>query len=509
MNMKFSYSRFFLAASLCSILSACNDSDNHDHDDHSHDTNNQATEQSSNQTLKPGGIDFTLFKEGTFIKEPEIIDCITSTGTETTCYKLVTLGAPTGREIGHYCPRHVSDGADSVGVWFDKSGKGEMVDLTGEFIANLAEYYDDPNWKIADSKTGKIRYTETKEACLAAARPDVDPDYQQNCIECLMSYLDDDFFITYTIPTQPIIAKQTSRLKTVGIALDGAELSAPAPIDAILGAYTIAAFDDCGGHVNPRQGYHYHSSNGCTDKIVDDGKYAPLIGYAADGFPIYAWKDAHGNEAEGLDECRGISDTVRGYHYRAASPSENAILPCLRGESIPAPQDPHSAHNVSAHNVNAPTIQSPSPVIYLADNLDEKDKLGWCIDTEGRGFSDKLQSHSCKPNTGQSENNDTQFSYHKESGQIRSVPFEGKCITLNNPDDKVWPLGLIDCVAGDSLQNFIYKPDTMEIQLHGDTSKCVAVAQESIIAGPYMSRDLIYVNCESIENKYKQWVIKK
>ena len=43
-----------------------------------------------------------------------------------------------------------------------------------------------------------------------------------------------------------------------------------------------------------------------------------------------------------------------------------------------------------------PNILTPAPVIYLADNLDEQDQLGWCIDTKGRGFSDRLHAHSCK-----------------------------------------------------------------------------------------------------------------
>ncbi len=38
--------------------------------------------------------------------------------------------------------------------------------------------------------------------------------------------------------------------------------------------------------------------------------------------------------------------------------------------------------------VNKPLIQTEGPIIHLADNLDEPDQLGWCIDTEGRDFSD-------------------------------------------------------------------------------------------------------------------------
>lgn len=280
------------------------------------------------------GMVISLFKEGAFIKAPEIVDCVTTAGTKTTCYKLTTAGAPTGREPGHVCPRTISDGKDVVGAWFSKEGKGDLVDLTGEFIVNLATYYNDPNWKLYDPETGKVRYTATKEACLGAARPDVEEQYKQNCIECEMSYLPSDFSRTYLIPVKPIPATRTDRVRTVGIALDGAELAGPAPMDAILGSYTIAAFDDCGGHINEHQGYHYHSATGCTNQAVGADGYAPLIGYAADGYAIYAMKDAAGQEAESLDECRGTSDVIRGYHYRAASPSENMMIGCLHGEAV-------------------------------------------------------------------------------------------------------------------------------------------------------------------------------
>ena len=279
-------------------------------------------------------MDLSRFRDGAFVREPEIVDCVTSAGTQTTCYKLVTSGAPAGREPGHFCPRNITDGAEVSGTWFSKEGEGELVDLTGEFIANLADYYNDPEWKLYDPKTGKVRYTATKEACLGAARPDVEEQYKQNCIECKLSYLDAGFTRTFLIPTTPIPAARPERVRTVGIALDGSELAGSAPTDAILGAYTIAAFDDCGGHINEHQGYHYHAVAGCTDTPVSDDGYAPLIGYAADGYPIYAMRDAQGREAESLDECRGTSDPVRGYHYRAASPSENMMIGCLHGEGV-------------------------------------------------------------------------------------------------------------------------------------------------------------------------------
>ncbi|WP_107796438.1 YHYH protein [Nitrosomonas aestuarii] len=296
------------------------------------------------KTTDTKGLDISLFKAGAFTKEPEIVDCETTAGTTTTCYKLITSGSPAGRELGHFCPRTISDGPDASGVWFSKEGEGDLVDLTGEFIVNLTTYYDDPNWKLYDPETGKVRYTATKEACLGAAKPDVEEQYKQNCIECEMAYLDENFSRTYLIPTKPIPADRTERVRTAGIALDGVELSGPAPVDDILGSYTIAAFDDCGGHINEHQGYHYHATTGCTDTPVSNDGYAPLIGYALDGYAIYAMKDAEGKEAESLDECRGTSDAVRGYHYRAASPSENMMIGCLRGEAVRPEGGPNDGH---------------------------------------------------------------------------------------------------------------------------------------------------------------------
>jgi hypothetical protein len=286
------------------------------------------------QSTVSEGINITLFKRGAFVTEPEIVDCKTAEGTQTTCYKLITSGGAAEREPGPFCPRTITDGADAGGAWFSKEGTGDLVDITGKFIADLSHYYDDPNWQLYNPETGEIRYTDTKASCLGAAKPDVEEQYKQNCIECELSYLDDDFSRTYLIPTTPIPANRTSRVRTAGIALDGAELSGPAPINDILGSYTIAAFDDCGGHINIHQGYHYHSSTGCTDTVISDDDYAPLIGYAPDGYAIYAMRDAQGHEAESLDECRGTTDAVRGYHYRAASPSENLIIGCLHGDSV-------------------------------------------------------------------------------------------------------------------------------------------------------------------------------
>ncbi|MBU2877611.1 MULTISPECIES: YHYH protein [Alteromonadaceae] len=319
MGLSYQWPLMMVAVSAAIALTGCND----------------ASVKNVTQSASAKGIDLSMFAEGAFLETPTIVDCETAEGTKTTCYKLVTSGAPAGREPGPFCPRKITDGADKGGTWFSKEGTGDLVDITGEFILKLGEYYGDEKWMVYEANTGNVRYTATKAACLGAARPDVEEQYMQNCIECELEYLDDDFSLTYLIPTQPIPAAETGRVHTVGIALDGTELSGPAPINAILGAYTIAAFDDCGGHINVHQGYHYHSTTGCTDTLEDtDDGHAPLIGYASDGYGIYAMKDAQGKETEGLDQCRGITDQTRGYHYHAASPSENMFIGCLHGESV-------------------------------------------------------------------------------------------------------------------------------------------------------------------------------
>jgi hypothetical protein len=56
-----------------------------------------------------------------------------------------------------------------------------------------------------------------------------------------------------------------------------------------------------------------------------------MIGYALDGFGIFAWRDAAGEVPSDLDECRGHSDGIRGYHYHAGPVGENEIIPSFRG----------------------------------------------------------------------------------------------------------------------------------------------------------------------------------
>ncbi len=151
-----------------------------------------------------------------------------------------------------------------------------------------------------------------------------------------------------------------------------------------------------------------------------------------------------------------------------------------------------------------PDLQTPAPVIYLADNLDEQDGLGWCIDTRGRGFSDRLHTHSCKPRGG-----DVQFRYDEAARRIASATFAGKCAALLAPAAAGVTLGLLDCAKDASGQDFDYDAAAMEFRPGADPTLCLVAGAASRSAGPYMSRNLGLAPCASTGAKFKQWRIRR
>lgn len=249
-------------------------------------------------------------------------------GVETLCYVFKTNSQATEHQMGPWCPTHIEDGMEKAGIWFKDD---KVYDVSGHFIAKLDEFYSDDKWKLY-REDGTIRVTNTEEGCLAAAKPDVDEKYNNYCVECLPEYFKDQV-TTYVIPVTPKYLKTTQSFGRggIGIAFNGVKYDPPAPTHAILAAHTIAPLDDHGGHVNPHGGYHYHAVTGSTKEITQTDIHSPIIGYAIDGFGIYALLDKNGNKPTNLDECGGHSDDERGYHYHAGEPGGNQIIKCLHG----------------------------------------------------------------------------------------------------------------------------------------------------------------------------------
>ncbi len=275
------------------------------------------------------GVDPALFLHASIVGEITEESCVLSGGTETTCIRFSVNTDPVDHNAGPWCPSTIRDDASQGGIW-PEGGVAYAVD--GAFIKNLSTFYDDPFWKMFDD-AGNVRITNTREDCAAAANPIVGPEYANTCVQCQTSYLEQEAQITYVIPKRPVFLTGTGRTSDpMGVAFNGISFAPPAPADAILGAYTLAPFDDCGGHVNLHVGYHYHEATGCGTQIAQDDGHAAMIGYALDGLPFHAQLNADGEEPTDLDACRGHADDLRGYHYHVAAPGVNEFVGCFRAE---------------------------------------------------------------------------------------------------------------------------------------------------------------------------------
>lgn len=269
-----------------------------------------------------------LFMPGALKQEIETVECTLTSGMLTSCYEITVAGTPADHEVGPFCPRTTAAGKDEAGIWLD--GKN-LYDITGQFILDLPAIYNDPRWRLHDGQ-GHVRVTETKEAFEAAARPDVAEEYENYCVEGRMDWLDGGKPITTTvqIPITPVPQSNTTPARPpLGVSFNGVRIGAAAPVDAILGAYTIAAFDDCGGHVNPFEGYHMHAATGCGEVGDRHDGETRAFAIAMDGYLIHSPLES-GN----LDACNGHSTEEYGYHYHARSPELNGVLSCFTGAVV-------------------------------------------------------------------------------------------------------------------------------------------------------------------------------
>lgn len=324
-----------IVTALVLAITACGGSENEEiTEEITEETTEETTEEegtTSNLEIR-GSFKAEYFRTGAIIEDVSIVDCTLSGGTEAQCYQVVIAGTPVEQEVGPFCPPNIASEADEGGIWFD--GSGELYDINGNFIVNLPTIYADDEWVLYD-ESGNVNITDTIESCEGAAQPNVEEEFMQHCVECELSYLEGGAVTKeFLIPVTPVPLEEPDSIGTndLGVTLNGGPLSGPAPVDAILANYTIAAFDDCAGHINVTQGYHFHGAAGCNEFEQEGDGHAALIGYIQDGYPLFAMLDSNGEEAEGLDECRGHEDDARGYHYHTASTEENMFIGCYHGE---------------------------------------------------------------------------------------------------------------------------------------------------------------------------------
>ncbi|MEL6543277.1 MAG: YHYH protein [Myxococcota bacterium] len=257
------------------------------------------------------------------------VDCTFVDGTQTRCYRIEVAGLPTNHATGPYCPETIDDGPEAGGKW---PTDGQLWDVDGAFIMGLATFYDDPGWdNLWDADSRLVNRVFTPEDCERAAQ--ANSGFLNICIDCTIEALGGPVVHEYLLPVVPTMAPEPSAIDNTapGVSIGGVRISFPANLDAILGDYQIAALDDCGGHTNNADGYHYHESTGCMLEVAQCDGHGSLLGYALDGFAIHSMTDAAGVEPADLDGCRGHTDAQRGYHYHAAGEGENMFIGCLSG----------------------------------------------------------------------------------------------------------------------------------------------------------------------------------
>lgn len=286
------------------------------------------------ESLGAPGVDIAAFKDGSLTQPIAEEPCTLTNGDETTCYRIIVTGQPVDTTIGPFCPETTNTNAEDSGIWLDGS---TIYDADGQFIVDLSTIYGDAKWKLYDD-SGNVNVTDSKEAFQGAARPDVREEYKYHCVEGKFEWTNtgEAVPISVLVPVNPVSngAVTTTTGADLGITTNGLVIAASAPVDAILGAYTIAAFDDCGGHFNPIEGYHLHAYTDCQgatygNQIDDPNAETALVGYALDGVAVFA-PLAHDTTIQ-LDECNGRTTDKDGYHYYAQSPELNRVVKCFKG----------------------------------------------------------------------------------------------------------------------------------------------------------------------------------
>ena len=316
----------------------------------------------------------------------DTVNCTLSDGTKTKCFQITTFSIPEDHEMGPWCPHTINDSAEKGGIWF-KDGK--MYDVDGEFIKELPKLYHDDFWKLYDNN-GDVFRTKSEDDCIKLMGAQLQDKFINYCIECLPKYVS-NLSSKYLIPITPVKLETPINLSgdpkggnppngdgenppgeerdgpprdkisdgerpngpppngpppgnnegerpggpiKRGIAFNGVIFDAPAPLHIILKGYTIPPIDDAGGHINMDNGYHYHAATGKTKEHEQHDHHAPMIGYAMDGFGLYAQLNTDGHEPEDLDDCRGHYDDIRGYHYHVDAAGNNNFINCFSGAIV-------------------------------------------------------------------------------------------------------------------------------------------------------------------------------
>lgn len=274
------------------------------------------------------------FFNGSSLVSFEKVTCTLEDGSTGDCYELTFSSNPVAS--GPFCPETIED-VGGLGIYDGDTNPGFQVLKVDLFNAMEADGFD-----IIDDATGEIRIDDFNSGQLS-----------QEFNYCLDAAPDNDLELSFLIPAVPTLASTNNNIETielVGVSIDGVPINGTPPsvvngIGMVGSAGNIPSLDPCGGHHDPSGYYHWHfvaetmnqvleefgiDDVSCT--LVEQVSGTKLIGFAKDGFPIYAYEEI----PDDLDDCGGrtasttdFSDGV--YHYVASNTDAPNVPKCLKG----------------------------------------------------------------------------------------------------------------------------------------------------------------------------------
>lgn len=261
----------------------------------------------------------------------EKVPCTLENGSESECYRLVFTSNPIPG--GPFCPETI-DEVGGLAFYDGNTNPGFQVVKASLFNAMENDGYD------IVSSSGDIYIDDFTT-----------PPNPGGFSYCLEALPDDNLQLTFLIPAEPVMATSNNSIDTVeliGVSIDGVPINGDPPSvvnGPVFGVANVPALDPCGGHHDPAGYYHKHfvseimnqvlDANGINDvscTLVAQVSTSKLIGFAKDGYPIYAYQ----TEPEGLDECGGIEASTTEfpngvYHYVASTTEAPNVPVCLKG----------------------------------------------------------------------------------------------------------------------------------------------------------------------------------
>ena len=218
-------------------------------------------------------------------------------------------------------------------------------------------------------------------------------------------------------------------------------------------------------HVQPDGTYHYHGNPNAMFDDSPSGEGSPVIGFAADGFPIYG---------------SYILDSLTGNYRKALS--GYTLKEGTRGSIVE---------------------------IYLLDPLE--DSRNFCVDIVGsKANADTqrgLQAHTCYSYQGEISV-DQGFDKNRISEDEFFMPSFEVCMTFNSSDNDL-ALGICN---GSELQKFTFLTNG-NIVINSDPSLCVTVDQNDAREGGggnpvHLIRELKIEECQESLSIYQSWGIR-